>query len=38
MEETFLLLLLSYALTPTSPKGRGHLHTRLGGLMRTEIV
>ena len=29
MEETFLLLLLSYALTPTlSPKGRGHLHTR----------
>ena len=29
MEETFLLMLLSYALTPTlSPKGRGHLQTR----------
>jgi len=41
MEETFLLLLLSYALTPTLPKGEG-IYTldlgTLGGLMRTEIV
>jgi len=42
MEETFLLLLLSYAPHPNPlPKGEG-IYTldlgALGGLMRTEIV